>query len=197
MKRKAAIYIIIACVISFWMDAIPVNAIVIPGYTCYTVSVTPVVQAKSKWCWAACSAMTGKTLYPSTSRTQYDAAYHVLNSYADSSALITGSADATEYVAYYSKNLTGVYNALGFYVIQSQIQSGYPVQAAAGYYVNGQRQGGHVVVIKGTAYETATNSDLSVEYIDPANGNTYCCLYSAFCNGSYNGRKYDQTAYVQ
>lgn len=195
MTRKRIVFILVLLVLVSTVSR-SAKAISIPGCVCYTVNVTPVVQAHDNWCWAACAAMTGKTLYPSTTRSQYSAAYHILNSYADFGANIVDSANATEYVAYNTKSLTGVYYKLGFYTIQSHIQNGYPVQAAAGYYVNGIRDGGHVVVIKGTAYDTANNSNNEIEYIDPYNGNTYCCMYSAFCDGSYNSRKYDQTAYV-
>ena len=195
MKRN--IIVIVAFMTLIIGSSHPAAAIVIPGYTCYTINVTPVVQARSNWCWAACAEMTGKALYSSTDRTQYDAAYYFFHNYTtDEGVYINESAEVTSYIAYNTKYLTFSYSALGFYTIQSHIQSGYPVQAALGQYSGGMRTGGHLVVVKGTAYNTATGAEQSVEYINPYNGNTYCCLYTAFCNGSYNGRIYDQSAYV-
>ena len=162
----------------------------------YSISVTPVVQSNSNWCWAACAEMAGKVLYPSTGRTQSDAYCYIYHSLTgNASASIEDSANATEYVTHFNSTLTGVYYTLSFSTIKTHIQNGNPIQAAAGYYIGSTRCGGHVVVIKGVYFASATSTKY-IQYVDPANGNTYSCTYTAFCNGSYNGRKYDQTVFV-
>ena len=98
-------------------------------------------------------------------------------------------------VTHFNSTLTGVYYTLSFSTIKTHIQNGNPIQAAAGYYIGSTRCGGHVVVIKGVYFASATSTKY-IQYVDPANGNTYSCTYTAFCNGSYNGRKYDQTVFV-
>ena len=102
----------------------------------------------------------------------------------------------TMHVAYNYISVFGIFNTLSFYSIHSIIHNGYPVQAAAGYYSGGWRTGGHVVAIKGSYYNVSNNTEHTIEYVDPANGNTYTCSYAAFCTGTYNGRIYDQTAYT-
>lgn len=59
-----------------------------------------------------------------------------------------------------------------------------------GYYTNGTRNGGHMVVIYG-----ASDDDDDIFYIDPANGKKIYTNYSNFCNGAVYGGIYDQSVW--
>ena len=166
------------------------------------VNVTPVKQAKIYWCWAACAEMAGKTVYLSSNLTQWDVVKHIKGTtsepYPDVTGNIGESAMGSAYVAYYSRTFKGVYSKWNFSQIANSLYKKYPIQAAGGYYDSeNERHGGHVVVIYMTEeIETATSSEQYIYYIDPADGKSYKCTYTQFCDGSFNGRRYDQTAYV-
>ena len=166
-----------------------------------SVKITGVKQAKDNWCWAACAEMAGKCVYSSSNRTQYSVVNHLKgtssNAYPDVSGSIGNSATGSEYVAYNKKTFRGTSSIWTYGHITQSLVDGYPVQAAAGYYQGNKRNGGHVVVIYMTQMvDSSSGTKNYVTYLDPADKKTYHCTYSSFCDGSYNERKYDQTAYV-
>lgn len=137
--------------------------------------------------------MAASAVSPSSYFHQYSIVQFIYGSPINATGSITQSAGGSEYACNHIKSFTGVYSTLSFTDICLELYFGCPVQAAAGYYNGGVRTGGHVVIIKeATAISGGSNY---IKYIDPANGNTYTCSFSSFCNGSYNGRIYDQTAY--
>ncbi len=166
-----------------------------------SVDIEGVTQAKSKWCWAACAEITGKAVYPSSSRDQYDVVIFLKGTdsdpYPDKSGSRQDSATGSEYVAYNTENFTSKGSKWNFSQIVTSISHGYPVQAAAGYYTGIIRTGGHVVVIYMTQFiDNSSGTEAYIDYYDPWDGTNHHCTLDAFSDGSYNGRKYDQTIYV-
>lgn len=165
------------------------------------VSIDGVTQAKSEWCWAACAEIAGKAVYPSSSRDQYDVVKYLKgtdsNPYPNSPGSIQNSATGSEYVAYNTEDFTSKASKWNFSQIATSLSHGYPVQAGAGYYTGSTRRGGHVVVIYMTQFiDTSAGTETYIDYFDPWDGTSHHCTLDAFSDGSYNGRKYDQTIYV-
>lgn len=95
------------------------------------------------------------------------------------------------------KNIKGIAQKIPYEQITQSIKNGYAVQANAGYYKGNTRTGGHAVVICGTLFTDGSDGIVVyIDYIDPKYGDYHRCTYSSFCDGSFNGRKYDQTVYV-
>ena len=111
---------------------------------------------------------------------------------------VTGSiGDSASAVGIISTNClsyTGVNSAKSFAFIAELIYYNHPVIAAGGYYdEHGNRNGGHAVLIIGWSDATGTDE---ISYYDSLNSGSYhTCTYSSFCDGSYNTRIYDQSAY--
>ena len=165
-----------------------------------SVSVTSVKQDKDNWCWAACAEMAGKSVYSGTSyRTQYSVVNKIKGTaadpYPDVSGSISDSATGAKYVTYDTVDFESKSSKWSFSEIETSLTNGHAVQAGAGYYNWIFRDGGHVVVIYATTTDAAGTEYIS--YIDPWDGKSYTCTYKAFCDGSFNNRKYDQTIYVK
>ena len=164
------------------------------------VSVTPVVQAKTNWCWAAGAEMAGKQAYSSATRTQYNIVNYLKgttsNPHSNVSGSIADSANGSKYVTNNTKTFTATASKWTWAQIQTRLKANKAVQAGAGYYSGSTRNGGHIVVIYGTQFiDNDSGTQYKINYVDPANGVRYTCLYSAFCDGTFNSRKYDQTIY--
>ncbi len=167
-----------------------------------SVYVKGVKQAKGNWCWAACAEMMGKTVYSSSTRDQYSVVKYLkgtlLESYPDKTGSMQECALGSQYVAYSKETFKSTASTWNFSEIATSISKGYPVTAAAGYYENGERDGGHDVVIVATRFtDDASGSQYYIDYKDPWDNSTHHCTFSSFKNGSYNGRKYDKTIYVK
>ena len=165
------------------------------------VDIDGVTQSKSKWCWAACAEITGKAVYPSSSRDQYDVVKYLKGTsstpYPNSSGSIQDSATGSEYAAYNTKDFTSKASKWNFSQIATSLSRGNPVQAGAGYYSGSTRNGGHVVVVCMTQFiDDSSGIEYYIDYYDPWDGTSHHCTLDAFSDGSYNGRKYDQTIYV-
>lgn len=167
-----------------------------------SVPITGVKQAQSTWCWAACAEIVGKAVYPSAYRTQYDVVYHFKGTLDDpypntQYGTLAESAAGTQFVANNKVKFDSINGVWGFSKFVDSIAHGYPIQAAGGYYVNGKRNGGHMVVVYMTQFiDTQFSTDYYIDYYDPWDGITHHCTYNSFCNGSYNTRVYDQTVYA-
>lgn len=164
----------------------------------YQLSIAPIRQAKSNWCWAASCDMAGGWAYPSSTRNQWSVVKHVkgslLNPYPNVPGSLGNSKKGFEYMTH---------NTISFHYTSSKytlgsirthiINRSHPLQAGAGYYdSNNVRTGGHMVVITGV--NTAGYGE-KICYLDPWDATEHWVNYSAFVNGSYNGRRYDQTVY--
>jgi hypothetical protein len=55
--------------------------------------------------------------------------------------------------------------------------------------------GGHMVVTYLTRYNSSSDT-YYIGYVDPFDGNAKYCTYDAFCDGTYNGRTFDQVVYT-
>ena len=191
-KSKPIISLILVVILLFNLSPLQTHATNI----IYMVSVTPVQQAKSNWCWAACSEMAGKTMYSSSSRTQYSVVDHIYGYAPNLMGTLGDVVEGSKYVAYYTRSFASSFSAWMFSSLENHISQGKPVTVGLGYYSNGQRIGGHMVVITGTAHvEDSTGSYWFIYYIDPDDGSGYSKSYSTFCND--NGQIiYDATVYV-
>jgi hypothetical protein len=166
-----------------------------------SADITGVKQAKTNWCWAACAEMAGTSVYPSSSRDQYDVVEHLKGTsstpHPNVSGSIRDSANGSEYVTHNNINFTSKSSKWNFSQIATSLSHGNPVQAGAGYYDGSTRNGGHVVVIYMTQFIDGTSgTETYIDYLDPWDGASHHCSLDAFSDGSYNGRKYDQTIYV-
>ena len=161
----------------------------------YTVSVTPVQQFQSNWCWAACAEMAGKSKYPSSSRGQLQVVNHLFgtydNPYPNVEGSLQNSATGSTYVTYNNYSYSYTYSTWTFSQIATSIQQGNAVQTALGYYTSAGRNGGHMILI----YEIHLSYNM-VSFIDPGDGLSHTCGFSSLQNGSYNGGFYDQTVYL-
>lgn len=171
--------------------SIPNN--VVSGY----LSGNYVPQAKTMWCWVA-SAENACICESQHYHTQYYAVNYLKGTSSDPYPNEGGNISETEWavdvISSFNLNYIGVPNTKTFSFISEMIYNSHPVIADAGYYNSGNnRAGGHVVLIIGwfNAYGTQ-----EICYYDPASSGSYhTCLFSEFCNGSYNGRIYDRTCY--
>ena len=167
------------------------------GYTIVTVQpmqvklpVTPVEQAKSLWCWAACAEMAGKYAYPSSNRTQWDVVKELkgwlLNPHPDEGGNLNDSINGSEFVAHNTKTFYSSQD-VSWETLCDLMNLGKPVQAQVSKYENGVRQIGHIVVII-ECYVTGNESSVTcmVRYINPLGGE-HTCSYELFCNGYLGG----------
>lgn len=165
------------------------------------LNVTSVVQAKTNWCWAACTEMAGKQAYPSSDRTQWDVVKEVkgwlLNQHPNSTGDLDDSIEGSEYVTYGTITFSKSYDDISWETLCNNMALGKAIQAQAGYYTaSGVRKGGHVVVIiECFVSGTSTSVKRYIRYIDPADGETYVCTYENFCNGTFNNRIFDGIVY--
>ena len=155
-----------------------------------------VVQDKSNWCWAA-SAENAIIWEMHPDLTQWDAVYQLkgypTNPYPNFSGSIFDSRDAAKYISEYTESYYAIENFKSFYFLQEMINDNHPIINGAGYYNSlGNRTGGHATLIFGWCTNTGVER---ITYYDSDTDTRETCLYSAFCDGSYNGRKYDQTCY--
>lgn len=167
------------------------------GVTKY-LGITPVMQAKTYWCWAAGAEMGASYIYSGTKdRTQYDVVEHVkgtiFNKYPNEGGTMSESVDGSEFIcydnSYYDFAFTNA--AFSFDTIKKHIDNGYPVQADISYYTNNTRTGGHRLVITGV-----NTTDVKVRYIDPWDATTAWVTYSNFKNGLLTSTsRYDGTVY--
>ncbi len=183
-KKRISSILIILLVTSLSMSAFAEN-----WY--YAKNVPMVQQAKSQWCWAASAEMAAKNIYPNTNRNQWGAVEEVKGSNTINQPGTSHEASlAAEYICYgYSDfKYNGVWSMQS---IRNEIMNNNkPLMILAGYYNNGNRNGGHFVVID-AVYETSNY----IRYKDPWDSTTHWTTYTAFSNGSYNSRVYEETVY--
>ncbi len=179
-----------------------VCAIIISGVQAADVllSYTTVTQEKSMWCWAA-SAENSVRYFYSFPNPHREAVRNIKGSssipYPDVPGDPSETALAAEYCCNYSKNYTYTPCSLtngvkSFAFLAQRVDQGYPPILMGGYYNGSVRTGGHWVTLVGY-YSSGVTKNL--RYKDPVNNSLKCCSYAAFKDGSYNGRKYDATAW--
>lgn len=152
-------------------------------------------QEKSNWCWVACAR---NSVHHETSnhRTQRAAVMHIkgtiLDWYPDEGGTISEIEEAAEYISKDTESYTGVSATRSFSFLKNEVELSNATITCAGYYNNNVRNGGHAVVIIGYYISGSNNY---IVYHDPWDNTSNTCLYSEFCDGSYNGRRYDYTCY--
>ncbi len=133
----------------------------------------------------------------SPTRDQADAVRNIkgtlFNPHPNETGSIYDTRDAAVYISNNTKAYTAVVSTKSFTFISERIYNEHPVIAAAGYYTSaGTRNGGHATLIVG--WDTSTGVQ-RITYFDSADGTYRTCSYAAFCDGSFNSRRYDQTCY--
>lgn len=159
-----------------------------------TLGIKKVKQAKTNWCWAACAEMASNWENNSTGKTQWDIVQYVKGSFFTPYPNESGTVSETEKGAEYGTNFLANYNSQTMACSLSFIKNilnkyGNPVCAGCGYYENGKRKGGHMLVIHGC------DNASKILVCDPATGKSQWVSYNYFLDG-YGGRRYDHTVYT-
>lgn len=101
-KTKISKIVIICIVISIISTSFIFSADATVQYT--GVNVVSVKQARTNWCWAACAEVSGKNVYPGSTRTQYNVVTYIKGrSSINEGGSISESAKGSQYVAYDKK----------------------------------------------------------------------------------------------
>ena len=149
-------------------------------------------QEQSLWCWVA-SARNSVRFERTILRSQKSAVKKIKDEVVNDSGTLTEIVRAAEYISYGTEDYVAIRKEMSFADLKNQVKRGNVTIACCGYYdSNGNRTGGHVVVITGYL-ENAQNN--YIYYFDPLDGVSYTCSYTEFCNGSFNGMEYKETAY--
>ena len=192
MKR----FICIILSICFLLTTTVVYAAIPSDIVTMRLGASYVKQDKDNWCWAA-SAENLVIWEMNPTRTQWDAVKYikgwVLNWYPDTTGSIYDSAYAARYISNNTKNFSASETCKSYEFIREQIYNSNPVIVGAGRYSSGVRVGGHATLIIGWSKLNGKNY---ITYFDSALNDDLECTYEAFCDGTFNGRRYDQTCYV-
>ncbi len=197
-RRICFVYMVLfSCAIVLWAQNYLVYAYIPSNVVSGYLGGNYVKQEKSNWCWVAAAENT--CIYKGYhNHNQYYTVFVIKGSvsdpYPNTAGSIEDSASAVEIISSDNLSYTGEHNKKTFGFISEEIYMGYPVITAGGYYnAANERQGGHVVLTIGWTNAHSVNE---IVYYDSAgNGSYHTCTYEGFCNGTYNTRKYDQTAY--
>lgn len=165
--------------------SVPVSAIVVNQVPS---TIKDIKQEKSNWCWAACSEIVGKSVYPSSSVSQSQIVNKLKGSIGNYLGSINDIMAGCEYAGNYKKRFTygdSCYNELlDFSQVGTRIGNGIGVIAAV--YVTNNLQ--HDVVIAATTfYDGDGGTTYSIGYIDPIDGKRYYCSFDDFCSGNKEG----------
>lgn len=153
------------------------------------------VQQKSYWCWVT-AAINSVHHERDTVRSQYATVYHikgtVTNWYPNVTGNISDIETAAEYASYNTESYTGTNTTKTYNTLKLQIKKhdNATILCAGVYDSNNNRTDGHAVTMTGYAINSNGNY---IQYFDPWDGQSFICTYTSFCNGSFNGRRYDQT----
>ena len=197
-RRIRFVYIVLmSCLIVLWAQHYCVYASIPSNVHSGYLSGNYVKQEKSNWCWVA-SAENACICTGNHDHNQYFAVYVLKgthqNPYPNYTGSISESASAVGLISSNELSFIGEYNSKTFSFLAEEIYTGYPVITAGGYYNDdNERQGGHAVLTIGWTNAHSVNE---IVYFDSSgNGSYHTCTFEGFCNGTYNTRKYDQTAY--
>lgn len=158
----------------------------------YMVSVTPVKQAKSNWCWAACAEMAGKQFNPKSTKSQTDV---VRKFYGNSLPNQLGSLGdvccGATYVGSDGSEVDGIYvlyDPMSFQALCYSLQHN---EAVIGVFDNSKTGVMHAMVLYGTQFiDDASGSQQKVNFINPSDGLRYTYKYSDLRSGAYNNLVY-------
>lgn len=167
----------------------------------HSTNVTPVMQQKSKWCWAACAEMAGKNANPSSSKNQADAVVYVYGSEVNQGANISRMASAAKYVA---NDGSGSYQFYGSTVAWtfSQIVDSITNQKAVilGLAPTVTGTNAHAIVAYLTTFrDLSSGTEMLLDVVDPATGNRITDVNFEMLRlgrePRFNRLKYTNTAY--
>ena len=152
--------------------------------------VTPVRQAMSEWCWAACAEMVGTYEEPGSTRNQWDVVMYVKGAHVNVPGSLADSVAGSEFVCYFLSSFGYTFSAFSLSQITTMIDTYQnPLSTGCGYYnQNNQRVGGHMLVV------TGVNGN-NIKVIDPWDSTWEWVSYNFYLSG-YGGRRYDQTVYT-
>lgn len=133
----------------------------------------------------------------SPTRDQADAVRNIkgslFNPYPNVGGSLEDICNAAKYISNNTKTYIGAHEAKSFSFISEHIYNRHPIIACVGYYDDaGTRTGGHAILVMG--WDTSTGVQ-QIKYFDPGIGTYVICPYAGFCDGSFNGSKYDKTSY--
>ena len=151
-------------------------------------------QERSNWCWAASAQCSGYYLNP-VPLTQTGAVLSVKGRVIDEAGSIFEIAEAANYFTMNKYNYVGYEQAFPIALFSGKIMKKHIPIACGGYYRGTRRTGGHATPVH-MVYVANDNSKL-IGYYDPADNKSYQCYFNAFCDGSYNNRRYDMVCFTE
>lgn len=92
-------------------------------------------------------------------------------------------------------NYVGYEQAFPIALFSGKIMKKHIPIACGGYYRGTRRTGWHATPVH-MVYIANDNSKL-IGYYDPADNKSYQCYFNAFCDGSYNNRRYDMVCFTE
>ncbi|MBR6293175.1 MAG: hypothetical protein IKR54_01165 [Lachnospiraceae bacterium] len=190
-KRLITVFILLTMVLSCaYIPAGHTGDILIGNYTS---------QALSNWCWVASAENAVRwEIHGIPDRNQWSTVYHYVNNPYNPYPNITGdiycSADAAAYMTYYQHIYIAVEAPMSYEFLAEQLYYSHPVICHSGHYQNGVRDYGHAVLVCG--WSNGNNQE-NVIYYDQLTKQYNTCSYTSYCNGSYNGKIYEWTAFHQ
>lgn len=148
-------------------------------------------QERSNWCWAASAQCSGYYLNP-VPLTQTGAVLSVKGRVVDEGGSVFEIAEAANYFTMNKYNYIGYQQTFPFALFSSQmIRKHIPIVGSIGTTINsGHATPVHMVYI-------ANDKSKLIGYYDPADNKSYQCYYDAFCDGSYNNRRYVAVCFTE
>ncbi len=180
------------CLISILLGSI--FTMNVSALTVYQVYFTGYMQRNTNWCWVA-SAETSAKHMTSSQHDQYSTVYYLkgtnTNPYPNVGGTVVDIAKAANYISGNKYSYVGINSIKTYFSLAAQLDSN-KIPIATAFASNGT---GHATPIVGIYIY----NDLSVGigYYNPANGKTDSCTFNQFSNGSYNGRSYTGTCYIE
>lgn len=151
-------------------------------------------QERSNWCWAASAQCSGYYLNP-VPLTQTGAVLSVKGRVVNEGGTIFETAEAANYFTMNKYNYVGYSRTFPFALFTSQMIRKHIPITSGGYYTGSTRTGGHDTPIH-MVYVANDKSKL-IGYYDPWDNKSYQCYYDAFCDGSYNNRRYEAVCFTE
>lgn len=175
LKSIGAFLGVFVCIMNMYKLSTGASSNMLPYYS----DVSPVVQAKRNWCWAACAEMLGKNSYPKGNRNQWDIVNYIKKGPLDQTASAEESYNAVVYAARGSKEDFYFRSSRNFYEIATTLQKDCPVEVGIDYSQDG-KQKGHCVVI------FAADDSKRLYYVNPADGGRHVYTYKSDWSDFFN-----------
>lgn len=173
-----------------------INSVVASASEIYKInSFTGYPQERTQWCWVASAETSAKHLV-NNARTQSNTVTFVKGSPVNEGGTVAETAAAANYFSLNRYNYVGVNHAYSIAMLKGQIMNNrMPIVCAGRYNDSGIRTGGHATVVYMVTYSDDGRNGIG--YYDPWDGGrNYICPFNDFCNGTYNDRIYESTAYT-